>query len=329
MMVQKNRGVWDGLAKEYLTRGERNFYNRDPVGGRKKLILLIKRRLFRDVWDRMKRCGEVTYPVLMDWDSRFIREDRRATILPSDDVRLARLIVVNDEFLIQVNDSIFNRSPRFARTLVVHELGHTFLFDTSGPTPVPYFRSGGAPWMSIIKSTYDLYASEEGLAYEIGRHILAPDDLLRELLPSRPSLEAFLHASSELRMTYEYLAWRLYRDIFDRKPGKCYWPETILLFCPRESNSDKYLAPRGIKRVFRGTLFRHNRPRIEQFWQALRGALSRAAREKGEVFRGPDIKTGLGVLRSEILVPDEVHPAFVLLSLELQQKLSRYIQTRS
>lgn len=270
------KDLWQSLKYVYLKDTEISEYALDETR-RIDMINLIKKRMFDEIWQRMNRSGEDKPPFLTCLNSKFLLEDRKVQIIESDEIKWAKTEVKGTKFLIYINKYI---NLKQKRTLLAHEVGHTFLYDTEKIPIAPYYTAGG-PGHFFVSISSNLYNYHEGFAYEIGRHILIPSSVLNELVPKNPTIEDFFVACATFNTTKDVMARRLFWDIHDWNSKYNYWSDSVLIIYPinknlidrskhsksSKKNRDIYPKPRGNMEVFRGKFFKYFD--VESIWDLL------------------------------------------------------------
>lgn len=151
------------------------------------------------VWNQMKLHGEEQPPFITNEASDFIGS-RRAKVQEID-------IQDSDGYLVPTVDgfNVYLRTglePHRRRSVLAHEIGHTFLFDTTESPPRMRTRgSAGQEWRNV-----------EGPSYEIGRQILVPSYWLKKLA-KEPSLSNFIQLKKIFQTTNHLLARRIVQDL--------------------------------------------------------------------------------------------------------------------
>jgi len=279
--MHENNDIWRILSRIYLTDHEIMKYVRESK--RNELVDLTKNRLFEDIWRRMKRWGEKSRPFINEpRESRFIKYDRKAEIIESENVEHAFMEIKPDGFLIFVNK---NKPTTLKRTLIAHELGHTFLFNLNKNPIEPYYnKSQGNLYMPKDSITYKKY---EGLPYEIGRFILAPTEAIKMYVPKVPSLSRFLDACNAFRITKELMARRLLHDID-------YWRNTIAIFYSTDNikKGEYKYPPRN--EVYRGADVKDSRKfDIKSKWSLLTRFIDMSLNNPNELITSDEYHKGI------------------------------------
>ena len=162
-----------------------------------------KRRLLDYAWRQMKIHGETKPPLIEKPEkSRFVKS-RKAEIVYADMDKIDGYLDVRAQgFSIVVNK---NLGETRKRSVIAHELGHTFLFDIQSNPIKPYIQLDQA-----MKKRWE---SIEGLAYEIGRQILVPKMLLEKCSYLTPSPRSFKKLRRIFNVTIDIMARRLIHDL--------------------------------------------------------------------------------------------------------------------
>lgn len=158
----------------------------------------------------MKNNGEISPPFLRDLrSSDFVRSRKIVKISESELAHNGLLTPTQNGFIIHLRSNLERKKKR---TVVAHELGHTFFYNMSLEPPVQF--------ISDQHSVLDNWAVE-GAAFEIGRQILIPSDWL-DSVKRRESLEIFFSLIEKFDVTRDILARRLfhYLEIFGKE---CYF----------------------------------------------------------------------------------------------------------
>jgi hypothetical protein len=208
-----------------------------------------RQELFRDIGQKLKIYGEIEIPTIQDYDSPFIRDHRKARVIHSDYVKTARLYPSKSHFDIVISKKV---SGNYKRALVSHELGHTYFFNLDD-NPIQPLVPG------FLYPLSEAWKEEELLAFEIGRNILVPYWLLREISPN-PSLKLFIKMTKRFGIPLRHLACRLVQDIVAWEENSSFWPN-IAIFSIKEKPDVK--SPIGLLQVdpsdidgFKGTFFK-------------------------------------------------------------------------
>lgn len=174
---------------------------RDVYGGNS--VAEIKERIFNYVWGQLRICGEREPPLIKNPEKSKFVKSRRAKIIYVDMDRIdGHLNVRPQGFLIFMNK---NLSERRRRSVMAHELGHTFLFDIHSNPIKPYSQ---LKW-----STKERWKDVEGLAWQIGRQILVPKLLLKKYCHSDSCVMLFEKLRRIFNVTTHIMARRVIHDL--------------------------------------------------------------------------------------------------------------------
>lgn len=262
--------VWEALSKLYLTDSE--IIDNATKPDKTECVKTIKKRFFSNLWETMVKAGEVTPPFLIR--PEFPLHTCKSLIQESDHVQWGNLVLHDDHFVININKKL---SELKKRTVLAHELGHTFLHDTqSRPIKEIYHRERS---LDLLSS--NVYNADEGFVYEIGRFLLIPKKSIQHYIPKKPSLDAFLHSCSVFRTTKDIMAKRLFWDVIDFDRDEKFWDSALLIFYPfDEGQNNLSEIPKGGKYIFRGAFFKNFQ--IEKYWDFM-APLLRSAITKPDV----------------------------------------------
>jgi Zn-dependent peptidase ImmA (M78 family) len=202
--------LWENLARIY------SGVNNDE----------IKRNLLDYVWGQMRIYGERSPPVLKNLAaSRFIAS-RKVEICFDKLQNVDGFLDVGSEgFKIFLRQTL-HENPSRLRTVVAHELGHTFLFDINSKPITPLFSKQDSqnPWKA-----------QEGLAYEIGRNILIPRQMLKVYCNLPQSIASFAELKKTFRTTSSVLARQLVSESF--------W-DVYLFWTEFDKKASNYIIPK-------------------------------------------------------------------------------------
>jgi len=244
-----NKNLWQALAKKYLSSNE--IQNTISAEDKKRMVNIIKMRLFDDLWIRMEKFGETKPPFIELPNSKFLCFDRKTTIIETDEINHAKLETNDDGFLLKVN-KLKNETQK--RTLIAHEIGHTFFYDVDNIPVKPFFtRDRVGDYFEGNRTA--IYSKEEAFVYEIARHVLVPSKSLERILPPTPSLDAFLEScgKNQFHISKDLMAKRLYWDTHYWVTEFNYWPHSILVLYPASKiEKNEILAPLGNTEIFKG-----------------------------------------------------------------------------
>lgn len=270
MFKIEHMDLWEALGKIYLKDFEIMEYYREGDGGnrkvRKKILSLIKRRLFEDLLKKMQQYGENEPPFLMKQD--FIRNECKAIIKEVEDVKFGRMDVGYDSFTIYVNKKLPYVQKR---TLIAHELGHTFLYDRNRYPLEPLYRRKSDVDLLFTKDAKDveyIYKADEGFIYEIGRFLLIPSGIMEKYIPRSPSIGSFMSACKTFLTTKDVMARRLFWDIYDWDEKTNYWKNSCFIIYPIQKIKDKeFPPPYENTEIFKGSLFKNFN--VRKVWSLL------------------------------------------------------------
>ena len=244
-----NKNLWLALAKKFLSPNE--IQNAVSTEDKKRMVNIIKMRLFNDLWMRMEKYGETKPPFIESINSKFLHFDRKITIIETDQIDHAKLEAHEEGFLLKVNKS---KNETQKRTLIAHEIGHTFFYDIDSIPIKPFFtRDRVRDYFERNRTA--MYSKEEAFVYEIARHVLVPSKYLEKILPLTPSLDAFLNScgKNQFHISKDLMAKRLYWDIHYWETELNYWPRSILLLYPiSKGMKNKMSPPSGNTEIFKG-----------------------------------------------------------------------------
>jgi Zn-dependent peptidase ImmA (M78 family) len=185
-----------------------NFYSDKPLEGkdRKEIIEKAKKRVFNFVWRKMRAHGEIRPPFLQNPEmSSFVKAQRVQKIIPSEIKGAGYLLPKDNGFVIIVRKDL---AETRRRTVIAHELGHTFFFTEDGKPIHPYVSS------TANRPNDTLWSNIEGPAFEIGRQILVPEQLLsRNKFASDVSIKNFEKLKRQFIVSTDVMARRLIHDL--------------------------------------------------------------------------------------------------------------------
>jgi len=238
LRVKEMNELWTLLGKLYSDK---------PLEGkdRKDLVEEAKRRVFAYVWNRMRKHGEIRPPFIENPEkSSFVKAQRVQEIIPSDIRGEAYLLRKDNGFVIIIRkDLVETRS----RTVIAHELGHTFFFDADCEPIHPYVGST----VNRPNDGDKLWSNIEGPAFEIGRQILVPEQLLPKYkVTSDISIKAFNKLRRKFNVSTDIMARRLIHDLNA-------WDDVCIFVTTYEGagiklpkNSERFVGPSFKKRRF-------------------------------------------------------------------------------
>ncbi len=177
--------------------------NLPETASRESRIEEARNYILNYVWEEMRRYDETHPPFLRGTDPSklpFVKSRKIKNITFSETKNFdAYLLPYNDGFNIILNKKISN--IRRVRTIIAHEIAHTFLFNLNTEPPSPYYSSDGLDWNN-----------EEGPVYEISRSILVPEKWIKRY-DKRPSLKNFNMLRQKFNVSKDVMARRLIHDL--------------------------------------------------------------------------------------------------------------------
>lgn len=194
--------MWIALGKKYIGN---KIYGLDLD---KNLKMVIKQNLFSNVWENMQKNGERNPPFLKDQPgqiSSFGKSRLIKSIYFSDITSHGQLIPISNGFEIKISRNI--RANTRIRSVIAHEIGHTFFFRKDTIIPKPYFSLE-----EFQKRKWEI----DGLAYEVGRSILLPEIPLKQYININnitPSLENLEKICNDFEVSKELATLRLVTDL--------------------------------------------------------------------------------------------------------------------
>jgi Zn-dependent peptidase ImmA (M78 family) len=229
-MRQEIANHWVILAKFYLDwdfKGE----------AENKLIENAKQSMFSYIWDKMRKCGEFRPPFLSKpEESQFVKAQGVKKIISSDITGYGYLLRDGDQFIIVTKKGLGEIKRR---TIIAHELGHTFLINANIKT-------------SDLHYGYDysrrLWKTIEGPAFEIGRQILVPKQSLPASLNRSVTLKKFIELKKKYKVSKDIMALRLIHDLK-------LW-DAYLFFSKYDPSKGSAVIPKNHER-FKGDSFKH------------------------------------------------------------------------
>ncbi|MEM3760353.1 MAG: ImmA/IrrE family metallo-endopeptidase [Candidatus Bathyarchaeia archaeon] len=245
-MRQEITNHWVLLAKFYL-----DWDFKGEAGS--KLIESAKQGVFSYIWDKMRKYGEFRPPFLhKPEESQFVKAQGVKKIISSDITGYGYLLRDGDQFIIVINKGLGEIKRR---TIIAHELGHTFLLKANIKT-------------SVLPYGYDysrhLWKTIEGPAFEIGRQILVPKQSLPASLSKSVTLKKFLELKKEYRASKDIIALRLIHDLK-------LW-DAYLFFTTYDPNKGNVAIPKNHER-FKGNSFK--RFNLNRNWTIISDVLKR------------------------------------------------------
>ena len=216
-----------------------------------------KKKLFNHVWGQMRMHHERKPPLINIPEKSDFVKSRKAKIVYSNMNKLDGYLDINDDKIFLVIRSSLRSKPRKLRTVIAHELGHTFLLDIENRPIEPYYSSS--------LTTHQRWEQVEGLAFEIGRQILVPEVLMKKYVHSIPSLELFIKLKRTFRVTTHVIARRLVHDLK-------LW-DAYLFASSFDSKHRGFSIPRHSNRFKAKESFRNFR--LDKYWNKIEPLLSK------------------------------------------------------
>lgn len=266
---------------------EHRFLSKEEIvsEGEDAKLALIKKRLYRTIWEEMRQYDE-TRPPFIAPDSQFVRHSRKCKVVETGEVRSARISRSESGFTIYINEDLW---PAKKRTQLAHELGHTYLYDVDADPIEPL-----GDWKSDLDSVRDsdrMWGADEGFAWEVGGQLVVPSQVLPTFVPPVASIRSVLRAATEVfRITKSSMVKRLYWHTHDWGDGSNYWPDSVLIMYPKRKVEDGMPPPEGNSEVFKGENFRN--ARLSEVWGSLAPIVRESVSAPGRtVFPGPANET--------------------------------------
>jgi hypothetical protein len=272
--------MWAALSRIYLTDSEVTDAN--PKTNSKFFINLIKKRLFLNIWEKMQKFDEKSPPFLTQND--FPLKCCKAIINETEDVKWGHLQLNEENFTIYLNKNL-NETKK--RTVLAHELGHTFLYDLQKKPITPYYHRE----RSLDLLHPNIYDLDEGFVYEIGRFLLVPSKAISKYISKNPTLDSFLDACSQFQTTKDVMAKRLIWDIHDFDTGEKFWNTALLIFYQIAEEGDDILweIPKGNKYIYRGVFFKNFH--FEKYWPLIVPLLNTSLRKPNVLLKSSLVDT--------------------------------------
>jgi hypothetical protein len=249
-MKQETSDHWILLAR---------FYSEKNLQGvsREDLIKDAKQKVFSHIWNTMRKYGELRPPFLEKPEkSQFVKTQGVKKIVSLDIKGYGYLLRDNDHFVIVIKNGLGEIKKR---TIIAHELGHTFLLNANINT--------GDLHYGYDYSKY-LWKSIEGPAFEIGRQILVPKQSLPVSLNQNVTLKKFMELKRKYKTSKNIMALRLIHDLQ-------LW-DAYLFFSRYDPSNGNILIPKNHER-FKGKSFKYfnlNRNWAIMFFEVLYFLLS-------------------------------------------------------
>lgn len=203
---------------------------------REDLINNAKETLWTYIWNKMRRYGEIRPPFIENpQSSDFVKSQGVQEIITSDIEGNGYLLRKNGHFIIVIKKGLQETKKR---TVIAHELGHTFFFDSNIKHIYFYKNNSSRNYWRII----------EGPAFEIGRQILIPKQSLSKWVSSSISIESFNDLRRKYKVSKNIMAYRLIHDL---KLWNVY-----MFFTTYDPTKDEIMLPR-IHERFKGISFKN------------------------------------------------------------------------
>ncbi|MFX0210400.1 MAG: ImmA/IrrE family metallo-endopeptidase [Candidatus Hodarchaeota archaeon] len=229
-MKQDANGPWILLGELYSDKhlnGE----------SREDLVRETKEKLYAYVWTRMRRYGEVRPPFIENPEkSHFVKAQGVQRIVSSDIEGYGYLLRENDHFIIVTKKGLGEIKKR---TVIAHELGHTFFLNSNSKSSNFYYGWG---------SSKNYWKFIEGPAFEIGRQILVPKQSLPLSVNQNVTIKSFIELRRKYKTSKNIMALRLIHDLR-------LW-DVYLFFTRYDSSSGKITLPKNHER-FKGMSFKN------------------------------------------------------------------------
>lgn len=275
-----SQNLWLALARKYLADYEISISYREK--NQKVMKNLIKKAIASFIDKKLMYYNEKNPPVLKEYDSEFIIYDRKAKIIETETIKYAKLVVRQNGFDIYIaknDEKNRKRSLTSKRTLLAHELGHTYLYDIDAIPPKPLI--GNTDFTALILSKVN-YGPEEGLPYDFGRELLIPTFLLEKHIAKCASLKLFFQACRKFMVTRQIMAKRLYWSMYDYESGKNYWKDSILITFPlAKLRNQEYPTSISPNEIYKGKHFKNFD--IKSRWEIITKLINNCKNEPNEV----------------------------------------------
>ena len=259
-MARTSPSVWLLLARIYLKADK-------PYNLINSNIDLARKHVLEYVREQMIKHGELRPPFLKEPEkSKFIKSRKIVEIQYSNlEGRDGYLIVTNYGFKMLINNKLGRRRKR---TVIAHELGHTFLYNINVTPPKPYYKSTPleANWRNI-----------EGPSFEIGREILAPEPWIKNYTRGlKPSIKLFNKLITIFDTTKTVMARRLVHDLK-------IWD--VFIFFPKYDPQKRQILKPGVNERFKGkkTFKKFN---IDKHWTRIKNFIEKSMKT-GEIIESP------------------------------------------
>jgi len=227
---------------------------------REDLIKNAKETLWTYIWNRMRRYGEIRPPFIENpQSSDFVKSQGVQEIITSDIKGYGYLLRKNDHFIIVIKKGLQETKKR---SVIAHELGHTFFFDSNNKHIYFYENICSRNCWRFI----------EGPAFEIGRQILVPKQSLSEWVSSNISIEFFNELKRKYKVSKNIMAFRLIHDLR-------LW-NVYMFFTKYDSTKDEIMLPR-IHERFKGISFKNFD--LNKNWREVRACMHAEALKESTI----------------------------------------------
>ncbi|MDZ7688647.1 MAG: hypothetical protein U5J64_07995 [Halobacteriales archaeon] len=326
----KNQGLWDALAYVYLTEEELRYYSIEDENP----LSQIKQRIYDDIWKEMREYGEREPPFLSS-DSKYVKYGRKAKIIETNRVNTARMKVESNGFKIFINNDIWHRRKR---TLIAHELGHTYLYDLDTEPIEPYYEKDRVA--DYLRRREEMWHMDEGFSWDLARQLVVPTPVLDRYIPKTPSLYSFFrNTKKRFEITYSIMLKRLYWSTYNWDKGANYWNNSVFLVYPDSKiDEDDIPAPKGNTEVYKGAEYKNIT--LKESWDKLKPVVKYSLHQPNKLIT-PDevmgisgydtISTKNSTLRAEAKYLPNAGKLYILLIPEesLEQREHRTLKHRT
>jgi hypothetical protein len=168
------------------------------------------------------------------------------------------LLKEKEHFTIVVNKNLRGTKKR---TVIAHELGHTFFFDENNKSIYSYPNNFVSCWPNI-----------EGPAFEIGRQILVPEQSLPKATCSNVSLMLLDKLTRDYKVSKNIMAYRLIHDLQ-------LW-DAFIFFTKYDLDRDCILLPKNHER-FKGRSFKNFN--LNRNWGVISTVLKESIGKRGKI----------------------------------------------
>lgn len=239
-----------------------NLYSNQPLRSKSREDLMdeAKEKVFAHVWDKMRKYGETRPPFIDNPEkSDFIKAQGVQKIVTSDMEGHGYLLREKDHFTIMVKKDLRETKKR---TVIAHELGHTFFFDEDKNPIYHYPNDFSICWPSI-----------EGPSFEIGRQILVPKQSLPNGISSNMSIEYFYNLRNKYKVSKNIMAYRLIHDLK-------FW-DVYMFITTYDLNNHEIMLPKNHER-FKGASFKNFY--LNKNWSEIRNILEESINNPERIF---------------------------------------------